>query len=771
MVLYLRKAIKNKIAEKKITKEIAIDILKFYIDLILTSNLSDVCLQNTSASIQDLLNFKTVSDNKLIVHDLVVFLVSFTEKLDQNAILLYRSIVSVMEQIALSSSVHQNNVNDIFGLLYKNCEFMLNNLFSVLKSLQIENNPSNFLTIMDLTKLIFNFLHQSVLKLRSRLNVLGKYIDILNNKFMIPAIQMILMNVPGTQQIIAWQGDTNFDTSINSMKTKTLQFINSIITSYKSKLADENLVKTFSSLITISIQNLDWVVLNKFNYLQSMDKESLDFPDYGYENFIYQILQFINKIIIKEPFMDNFTSISKQFATGILIPLLVATKNELEQMKEEGEKYAHYINDVIEEHKSKTIKTMSSFVIISMCDKFDGLGTYLITYMAQLVDYVVKGSDNNNLANYNLLNANDRILNFSNSEYQIETSLLLFCILQEPIFKSPNLINNLFELHMNALFSADSAIIKDRLCLFIGTFLDTFYQPDNNNFALCVEFLFVNLFYYKENQGVAHKAADSLNEIVSIKKFSDSLKDLLARYFPKLIENIPTIKIGLYFDVLLEIVLNIDVEVFLIDLMSQLTNRVLQEIIPHTRIKFKVTSEKSNSNSNGNQYNIIVNKCLNIIRSVTDKADYVKKYINHFEKILDPLFDYMKNPSRIDFDEDIVLILTAFIKHLKMIPPSALKVLPDLPKYMKKSKGLLLDLYELINQFIVYGNGVIDVNEDYNKIIMKIFRASFDKKCDYDKSPFLGASIMQIWLQNSALIPHAIVKEVISIAIAQLNQL
>jgi hypothetical protein len=125
----------------------------------------------------------------------------------------------------------------------------------------------------------------------------------------------------------------------------------------------------------------------------------------------------------------------------------------------------------------------------------------------------------------------------------------------------------------------------------------------------------------------------------------------------------------------------------------------------------------------------------------------VNMYIFNFEKTLQPLFDYMKNPSRIDFDEDIVLIMTSFIKIIKKIPDSGLALLPNLLKYQKKNKGLTVDLYELLNQYIIAGQGVLETNEDYLKIIIKIFKASLDKISEDDKSAFLGASLMTIMLQ------------------------
>jgi hypothetical protein len=112
-----------------------------------------------------------------------------------------------------------------------------------------------------------------------------------------------------------------------------------------------------------------------------------------------------------------------------------------------------------------------------------------------------------------------------------------------------------------------------------------------------------------------------------------------------------------------------------------------------------------------------------------------------------PLFNYMKNPKRIDFDEDIILIFTSFIRYCKTIPKSALILLHHLPLYLKKNKGLTLDLYDLMNQYLVYGNGIIDINEEFNKVIMKIFTMSLDQKAEYDLSAFLGACLIHVWLQ------------------------
>lgn len=305
------------------------------------------------------------------------------------------------------------------------------------------------------------------------------------------------------------------------------------------------------------------------------------------------------------------------------------------------------------------------------------------------------------------------------------------------------MIKAFFTTHFETIMSANSYIIKDRLAIFIGNFLDTFYEVQDVKFTYCLEFLFHNLLLSDKYEFVAHECAAALNDILSVKKISTALKDPIAKHLNNLKDGIKDASFSLYFDVIHEIILNIDIDEFVVPLVKALVDRILVEVVPQTRIKFNI----SNPNNNNNKYNLIINKSFNIIRCIIDKEIYVAKYIMYLEEILKPVFDYMKNPKRIDFDEDLILILTSFIKYTKTIPGSALSTLQYLPLYLKKSKGLTLDLYELMNQYLVYGNGVIDVNEEHSAVIMKMFAAAFSKKCDYELSGFLGACLMQIWLQ------------------------
>jgi hypothetical protein len=133
------------------------------------------------------------------------------------------------------------------------------------------------------------------------------------SKFLDTAFKFASMTIPNVQPVyfIAWTNNSEYDNSMNSMKSKAFQFFNSLLQK-KDKVIDTSFVEGYTELIKSCLQNLQFVITEKFSYLQEMDKESTTFPDYNYENLIYQVLLFLSKSLIREPFIDTFRSFDKK---------------------------------------------------------------------------------------------------------------------------------------------------------------------------------------------------------------------------------------------------------------------------------------------------------------------------------------------------------------------------------------------------------------------------------------------------------------------------
>jgi hypothetical protein len=111
-------------------------------------------------------------------------------------------------------------------------------------------------------------------------------------------------------------------------------------------------------------------------------------------------------------------------------------------MNEDGEEYSNYISDVINDHKGKNIKAVSAYLLLILSEKYtsSNLATNIITYLIEVMEFGIKGSNIDTFSQYNKINPNDNIFKIASLEYHIELSLLMFSILAPVIIKSDDLM-------------------------------------------------------------------------------------------------------------------------------------------------------------------------------------------------------------------------------------------------------------------------------------------------------------------------------------------
>jgi hypothetical protein len=253
-----------------------------------------------------LLTIVTIVNVESIVNDILVNLHRYLETLTVAEP--YRIVTLILEKIIESGSVSHSNAIDVVNKLMSSSEFMLAKMIEGFKTVDIQNNLTTYLLCVDTCKHVFTLLYSAVTKMRSRLNMIAKIYEPLAFRFIPTAIQLAMMTIPDVMPVyfIAWQGNSAFDISINSMKSKAFLFINSILQSKKEKITENALVPLYTELVQASVRNLEYVVSEKFEYIQLMNKDGDQYPDYNYENVIYQIILFLSRILIREPFINEF---------------------------------------------------------------------------------------------------------------------------------------------------------------------------------------------------------------------------------------------------------------------------------------------------------------------------------------------------------------------------------------------------------------------------------------------------------------------------------
>ena len=133
----------------------------------------------------------------------------------------------------------------------------------------------------------------------------------------------------------------------------------------------------------------------------------------------------------------------------------------------------------------------------------------------------------------------------------------------------------------------------------------------------------------------------------------------------------------------------------------------------------KVQNELKQLEGTKQNNNIIINKCWNIIRAMGEMKSYLK-YQSEIEQALTPLFMYMEDPSKIEFDDDILLLINSFIKKTGKISKLSWTLFETFPKFFQKYQGMLGNLFTSLNLFIIHGKEVFIQKPELLDLIINI---------------------------------------------------
>ena len=117
----------------------------------------------------------------------------------------------------------------------------------------------------------------------------------------------------------------------------------------------------------------------------------------------------------------------------------------------------------------------------------------------------------------------------------------------------------------------------------------------------------------------------------------------------------------------------------------------------------KIQSEIANNAKAGTSNQLMTNRCWNIMKQMCDIRHFVPVYLQTMEKELLPLFEYLKMPEKIDFNEEIVLVVTSFIRAIKNTTPAMEEMLPYWCNVYKSNGNTIGHLMLCFNLYLVHG--------------------------------------------------------------------
>jgi hypothetical protein len=109
----------------------------------------------------------------------------------------------------------------------------------------------------------------------------------------------------------------------------------------------------------------------------------------------------------------------------------------VEELKHEGAEYSKIINDVLEDHKFKKIKPITSYVLKAICDNYSGTARFITEYCVELISL---GTQTLSIDKCRYIKPDDKILKINNTILQLETSLLILCVIADEIIRNYELM-------------------------------------------------------------------------------------------------------------------------------------------------------------------------------------------------------------------------------------------------------------------------------------------------------------------------------------------
>ena len=751
-----------------------IDIIKLYLNYLVSPNVNKIYLVNMSEGLETVLS--STEKQPHILSDLTEMLLTTISNISIESM---NGMIMILKTIISCKALTKNNVNKVIKGSIDIMKHILQVLLSQLE--QCNNNQTLYLYICDMIANLYELLYKSIAKLKRVLSVLdGKNRVIFSLNVFVPiGIQILSKNVMNNS-IVSFTGIRTVDMTVNNMKIMIFKFIN--FTLFKMIAVKEKEMKEgHSNLIKMIILTLENVVNERMGNIFNMtfeetieEKEQNDLSsNYKYSLLISHMIIYLQRIFDIESFKENFLHITNNIFKSILLPLLIITKSELEQCVNPNKFIEVQIDaeDIIHQNKNKTIKSSVALFIKNIFSNSISKDNFIVNYSLEMLIHSLHIND----ITTNIVLPNDKVsqLLINDDFKKIDLSLLVLCIIGDCQIESTNQdIQITFEKIQSLLFSKELPVyIKHKVLLFIRQYVLIFYSPEMEQFLVIIQYLFESMLQ-NEYLLISKEASDILNELLNeYENFrKNSMSSVISHFMPMLIETIKTSRVMTVFDVLLEIEMKYENSQQNKEIFINLCKRVDCETQRNFRLTFKSPKKHSQLSFEPYDPQVLINKLFNVIRAMINNKQFVIENLPTISEALTPLFSHIKNLPKIDFDEDIILIMTTILNYLHFIPQFAYELLPILYKYPEKKGGMLLDVYELVNEYIAYGSKVIESNQMYLKAMADIFNVALNCK-KVDKSPFYGCLLIQTWMIQSNTIPMEVFRYYYNICINKLNEL
>ena len=112
---------------------------------------------------------------------------------------------------------------------------------------------------------------------------------------------------------------------------------------------------------------------------------------------------------------------------------------------------------------------------------------------------------------------------------------------------------------------------------------------------------------------------------------------------------------------------------------------------------------------------------MNILKQITQNKALMLRYSDQFEEIYKPIFEFMVDPSKIEVEDDILVILKNFMKKTSKVSDTIFTVFPCMQNVFVKNKNTFGDsLMDTLNYYMIFGKQKIMQDPNCVRMLIQI---------------------------------------------------
>ncbi len=560
---------------------------------------------------------------------------------------------------------------------------------------------------------------------------------------LVPVIQVVVpVGAQATDTTVSCTGNAELDRKLNLLKKKALGVANLILGYvYSTALATRaNTTPFFAfcgavgplALMTL----LSICVANHDKLEENVSEDALG-------GIIVEYLRILCNMLEDNSFYHFFSENKPKLIVDVILPLLKSTEEEKDSLINDPQNFVNLALDTCDKQSSDIPKTEAAKLLEALCDHIDGALTFTAFFCCESIRYAARAWTLEEAKKNPVLSTyitTSRLLTKSSQEDIIETCLMAMTDIS---YSTPSrkdiflLFEKVLSENFSAIFDTASPLIKCRAALMLGYYADNLFQQDHALFVKIVEFLIKGISHEKEEKAFSLQCSDTLKSVIADQDMISRIEAFVNRLFPYLSSMVTKMEVPTFFDILMTMISSYaeSIDASIIQLLDSLVIRIQTE---YNALRAK-----------GEKNNMVLNQCWNVIRCICENNAFYPEFAAAIEHSLLPLFNYLVDPKDIEFDDDMVQIITTLIKKSKAVSENMGKVFPVLPKFFEKYKGVFGSLLHTLNCYLFYGKELFATHKDWIEIVLRMAHTSlFTQEQPVEINNTEGAILFQMTLQT-----------------------